>query len=147
MNSFSFREFSHYARLSELSRRVLNAAEQVAVALNHPSVGVGHVLLALLVERRSPMCALLHQCGLNEDRLRHDLLRGDSALLVGMDGILVNALGYAERFGSHGVGTDYLLLAMVGTDDDGSLAAALLREYDADPAEVRARLAAYLRIQ
>ncbi|MBC7809498.1 MAG: hypothetical protein H7175_00020 [Burkholderiales bacterium] len=143
MNSFSLRDFSHYARLSELSRRVLNAAEQVAVALNHPRIGMGHVLLALLVERRSPMCALLHECGLNEDRLRHDLLRGDAVLLIGMDGVLVGALGYAEHFGRHGIGTDHLLLAMTANEHGEGL----LREYDADPDWVRARLEAYLRRQ
>src|SRR5262245_31074730 len=104
-------------RLSELSRRVISAAEQMAAAFHHPTIGLGHLLLALLLETRSPASALLHESGLNEMRLRNGLLKRDPLALINAENVLSQAL--SEISDSHYIGTEHLLLALV-LDVEGS---------------------------
>src|SRR5688572_6046579 len=70
---FSLESIRANARLSELSRRVLNAAEQMAVALDHPVVGVGHLIMALVNERRGVTSSFLKLGGLDADALKKAL--------------------------------------------------------------------------
>ncbi len=126
------------ARLTELSRRVINAAEQLAVALDNPTVGLGHLLLVLLQEERSPISAQLRASGLDEERLRRGLEAGDTALLVSLEVVLNRALAQAESLGSHYTGTEHLLLTLAA-DEAGT---DLLRSYGLDPAEIRRRITA-----
>lgn len=117
------------ARLSELSRRVINAAEQLAVTLDHPTVGIGHLLLMLLLEERSSISTLLRGSGLDETRLRHDLEAGDPVLLVTLETVLGRVLDTAQSMSSHYTGTEHLLLTLAA-DENGVL---LLRRYGLDP--------------
>lgn len=117
------------ARLSELSRRVINAAEQLAVALDHPVVGIGHLLLMLAQERRSPTSRLLHAHGLDESRLRRGLEQRDPLLLHTIEIILSRVPNHVERLGSHFSGTEHLLLTLC-LDQAG---AAMLRAYGLRP--------------
>lgn len=100
------------ARLSELSRRVINAAEQMAIALDHPTVGLGHLLLVLSLETRSPTAVLLQAHGLNPQRLNDGLKMGDPLLLPSIEGLLGRVLEEAEKVGSHYTGTEHLLLTL-----------------------------------
>jgi ATP-dependent Clp protease ATP-binding subunit ClpC len=104
-------------RLSELSRRVISAAEQMAAAFHHPTVGSGHLLLALLLETRSPASMLLQESGLNETRLRNGLLKRDPLALISAANVLNQAI--SETSGSHYIGTEHLLLALM-LDAEGS---------------------------
>jgi ATP-dependent Clp protease ATP-binding subunit ClpA len=124
------------ARLSELSRRVINAAEQLAVTLDHPTVGLGHLLLMLLLEERSSISALLRG-RLDETRLRHELESGDPALLAPLETVLDRVLDTAQSMGSHYTGTEHLLLTLIA-DENG---VALLRRYGLDPDALRNHLA------
>jgi ATP-dependent Clp protease ATP-binding subunit ClpC len=100
-------------RLSELSRRVIYAAEQLAHSLGHADVGIGHLLLVMARESRSQTSPMLLACGLDETRLRDGLARGDALLLVSLDQILNQVRDLVERIGSHYTGTEHLLLALV----------------------------------
>jgi ATP-dependent Clp protease ATP-binding subunit ClpA len=124
------------ARLSELSRRIITAAEQMAVALDHPTVGLGHLLLVMLMEERSPISALLRESGLDESRLREGLDAGESSMLVSIEVVLDQALDQAESLGSHYTGTEHLLLTMTA-DDAGR---DLLHTYGLNPDAIRAQV-------
>lgn len=100
------------ARLSELSRRVLNAAEQQAVKLDHPAVGTGHLLSALVKERRGTTSSILKQGGLDEEKLQKDLMAGRRRLFSDISIVLDDAINQAEKMGSHYVGADHLLFAL-----------------------------------
>ncbi len=113
------------ARLSELSRRVINAAEQMAVALDHPTVGMGHLLLVLSLETRSPTAALLQSHGLSPQHVSEGLKEGDPLLLRSIEGLLSHVLEEAGKVGSHYTGTEHLLLTF--TLDPAGIA--LLRAY------------------
>lgn len=106
----TYNRYSHSARrsarLSELSRRVIAAAEQMAAAFHHPTVGLGHLLLALLLETRSPVSMLLQECGLDEVRVRDGLLERDPLLLVDIEPVLTQALTSGNPYTS----TEHLLL-------------------------------------
>jgi ATP-dependent Clp protease ATP-binding subunit ClpC len=130
----------HDARLSELSRRVMTAAEQLAVALDHPVVGLGHLLLVLLQERRSPTSALLRDSGLDEAALYQRLIRREAPLMVTVEIVLSRVPDHVERLGSHYSGTEHLLLTLC-LDDAG---AHLLRICDLDPDALARRLLAEL---
>ncbi len=124
------------ARLSELSRRLINGAEQIAVTLDHPTVGLGHLLLVMLLEDRSPIAALLRAGGLDEHRLRLELDAANPALLVSLEPVLSRALDTAQRQGSHYTGTEHLLLTLA-LDDDG---AALLYAFGLDAAALASQI-------
>jgi len=129
------------ARLSELSRRVLNAAEQMAVALDHPAVGLGHLLLVLYLEQRSPTSKILRENGLNTNPLRAGLRQRDPGLMLGVEMLLVPAVEQAQSLGSHYTGTEHLLLALVGHEDG----AALLKRCGVKPETIHRELEALLR--
>jgi ATP-dependent Clp protease ATP-binding subunit ClpA len=131
--------YSHHARLSELSRRVIVSAEQRAAALGQP-VGVGHLLLALLAEQRSPAAGMMRACGLDDSRLRAGLDARDALLLVSLEPVLARAPLQAERLGSHYTGTEHLLLALALLP----AGAHALRAYSADADALAARLVASL---
>lgn len=124
------------ARLSELSRRVINAAEQLAVALDHDVVGLGHLLLILLMEERSPTSALLRDAGLKQETLRQQVEAAEAPLLVSVEVVLNRALDQAERLGSHFTGTEHLLLTL--TADEHGIA--LLSHLELDSERLRERL-------
>ncbi len=129
------------ARLTELSRRAITAAEQMAVSLDHPTVGLGHLLLVMLQEERSPVAALLRGAGLDESALRGDLQTGGGDLLVSVEVVLDRALDHAEGVGSHYTGTEHLLLTLT-TDETGR---DLLRRYGIDADDLRGRVQSQLR--
>ncbi len=121
------------ARLSELSRRVMNAAEQLAAELGHPHVGIGHLLLVLAQENRSSTARLLRASGLDETRLQAALASGDPALLESIERMLGGVVDLVERMGSHYTGTEHLLLALLN-DPTGSR---VMRFYGAQPDALR----------
>ncbi len=104
--------YRQHPRFSELSRRGIAGAQQSAAALNHPTVGIGHLLLALLLEARSPAAAALRASALDEACLRARLAAPDPLLLVSIEQALARAPDEAERLGSHYTGTEHLLLAL-----------------------------------
>lgn len=134
---FSLQAARRTARLSELSRRVISSAEQIAVTLDHPTVGLGHLLLALLLEERGPMAALLRASGLDEARLRACLNRRDPLPLESVELVLAQSQDHADNMGSHYTGTEHLLLALALVP----AGAELLRVCGADPAALVAELA------
>jgi ATP-dependent Clp protease ATP-binding subunit ClpA len=131
------------ARLSELSRRVITGAEQMAVAMDHPTVGLGHLLLTIARERRSTISALLIESGLDADRLRADLDAAADPALISVEMVLTDAANHAQALSNHYTGTEHLLLALVG-DESGTR---LLAEYGVDPDLLRARVEQQLRNQ
>lgn len=119
-------------RLSELSRRVLNAAEQRANLLEHNTPAVGHLLLALAQERRGVTASYLQQSGLNIAALEQALERRDESILGNLEAVLSDAIHRAEKLGSHYVGADHLLLSLALLPPGISL----LQQFDVDTDKV-----------
>lgn len=133
---FDLQTAKQVAQLSELSRRVINAAELRAATLEHESVGLGHLLLELAQESRSPTAQVLRDCGLDDERLRQDLEQANPALLITIDSMMAQVIDLVGQVGSHYIGTEHLL-HVLAQDAAGSAA---LRAYGVDPAVLKHRL-------
>jgi ATP-dependent Clp protease ATP-binding subunit ClpA len=129
---FSLETVRANAKISELSRRVLNAAEQRAVALDHPAVGIGHLLWALVNERRGVTSKFLKQSGINHLNLIQALDNRQPHLFISIETVLDEAITQAEKFGSHYVGADHLLLALASM----SVGSAIMVQFEAAPEKI-----------
>jgi ATP-dependent Clp protease ATP-binding subunit ClpA len=121
------------ARLSELSRRVLNAANQLASQRGDPTAGLDHVLLVLAHERRSITSRILDEQGLDEAGLEAILGRccghpevNQAALL---EDVIDQAVDRADQLGTHYTGTEHILLALALNN----YGAQLLEQHYVDP--------------
>lgn len=141
MTELNLQRSRRSARLTELARRVINAAEQLAVAFDHETVGLGHLLLMLLAEKRSLAAKLLTEAGLDEARLRAGLEDKEEPLLVNIEVVLDEAQDIAERAGDHYTGTEHLLLTYT-VDPAGR---ALLKYYGLSPERLYQRLDQHMR--
>jgi ATP-dependent Clp protease ATP-binding subunit ClpA len=140
ITEISVEQAKRVARLSELSRRVLNGAEQIAARMGHKRIGLAHLLLVLARERRSVCAKVLREAGLDDNALETALSKPRPATGGPYEDVIDRAVDRAERFGSHYTGTDHLLLTLA-RDPRG---ARLLRKYHADPRVVVMQLEAML---
>ena len=129
------------ARLSELSRRVLNAAEQLAIKFDHPVIGLGHLLMALSNERRGVTSDFLKQSGLDADRLKTEMSSSSRIVFVSLENVLEEAINQAGKYGSHYLGADHILLALT-LNNEG---AALLIRYEVSVDKVKRLLQKQLK--
>ena len=136
ITEISLEQAKRVARLSELSRRVLNGAEQVAVQMGHRHVGLAHLVLVLARERRSICARLLRESGLDVAALEANLTKTHPATGGMLEDVIDRAVDRAESFGSHYTVTDHLLLALAQTPRG----ARLLRKYGADPQMITQKL-------
>jgi len=115
MTELSLEAAKRTARLSELSRRVLNAAEQLASAENeHQPTRLDHLLLVLAHERRSMSSRILRECGLDLPKLEAVLLnkKDDGLHEAIVEEVIDQAVDRADQLGTHYTGTDHILLAL-----------------------------------
>lgn len=129
------------ARLSEIGKRTLYAAEQSALEMEQARVNLGHLLFALAMERRGVTATILKQGGLNTDNLKHMLRRPTPIIRVSMEQVVFRAVEEAEKFSNHYVGADHLLYAMTLVPN----AVVLLHTFDVDIQKVRRLLDKHLR--
>lgn len=110
---FTLQFLRRNARFSELSRRVLNGAERLSISHDHPTIGIGHLLLALVTEQRGAASRALSESGLNRDQLRHDVEQGNTELLISIENVLNQAVEISEQRSNHYTGTEHLMLALI----------------------------------
>lgn len=138
---FSLETVRANAKLSELSRRVLNAAEQHAVKMDHPVVGIGHLMYALIRERRGITSKILAQSGLDNEALHAALLGRNPQLFYSIEEVLDEAITQAEKLGTHYVGADHLLLALTLHHKS----TVLLQTFSASPDKINRLITKHLR--
>lgn len=129
VTEISIEDAKRTARLSELSRRVLNAAWQLAGA--EAVAGLEHLLLVLVRERRSPASQLLREHGLDPAVLEAALARRSNFLEQedSLEDVIDQAVNRADQLGTHYTGTDHILLALA----QHRHGARLLRQYGVQP--------------
>lgn len=140
ITEISIEQAKRVARLSELSRRVLNGAEQIAEKMGHKHVGLAHLLLVLARERRSVCARVLREAGLDDAALEANLIKPRPATGGMLEDVIDRAVDRAESFGSHYTGTDHLLLSLA-SDPRG---ARLLHKYGADSQLIVQQMRDYL---
>jgi ATP-dependent Clp protease ATP-binding subunit ClpC len=127
--------------MSELARRVVHTAETTALDYHHPYPGMGHLALALAQERRSPTAALLRANGLDSVGLAEALEAGEFYLLLNVELVLIGASVLSLREGSHYIGTEHLLLALV-VEENGAY---VMRRHRANVSGLYQHLKAHFR--
>lgn len=121
MTEFNLEAVRRNPRFSELARRVINAAESYSLALDHETIGVGHLLLALRYEQRGSIAQILTRNGFDVHALTADLERHAPSLLTSAEPIFELSLESAERHSNHYTGTEHLLLAILSLPDSDGL--------------------------
>jgi Clp amino terminal domain, pathogenicity island component len=145
------------AWVGKLGRRagdLLARADGAAAGLGHDYVGTEHLLLGLLAEREQIAAHALLAAGVEEQGVRARAVaqlgerppRAWAALGVRpeLKRALALAREWAEHFGHRQIGSEHLLLGLLGVPDAGAVR--ILESLGAPPARVRGRLAELLGI-
>jgi ATP-dependent Clp protease ATP-binding subunit ClpC len=131
-------------RFTQRARRVLSLAHQEAEHFRQPTINTEHLLLGLILEEGGVASRVLHDLGLDIDRLREVVerlggfgtytdLRID--LSNGTQKVLEDAIDEARRMGHHYISTEHLLLAIVLSTEDK--AGEVLRKLGITPEQIR----------
>jgi ATP-dependent Clp protease ATP-binding subunit ClpC len=131
-------------RFTQRARRVLSLAHQEAEHFRQPTINTEHLLLGLMLEEGGVASRVLHDLGLDVERLREVVeklggfgtytdLRID--LSTGTQKVLEDAIEEAHRMGHHYISTEHLLLAIAQTLEDK--AADVLRKLGITPEQIR----------
>lgn len=135
-----------FERYTEKARRAIFFARYEASQLGSPEIDTEHLLLGLLRENKS-LFPWSHNVT-DQIRKRVEALTPvrektstavDLPLTTAAKRVLHFAKEEADRLAHKHIGTEHLLLGLL--DEDGGLAAQLLRGYGADDAELRKRFA------
>ena len=112
-------------RFTARARRVLSLAHQEAERLNQEKVGTEHLLLGLIQEDGGVASRVLHDLGMEDDRIQEIIERltdrnieKPTQIELGADTQLVleSAIEEARRMGHHYIGTEHLLLGLVNAN-------------------------------
>jgi len=134
-------------RFTERARRVLMLAQEEAKRLDDPYIGTEHLLLGLVQEERGVAARVLRDLGVSSFQVRRlveDNARGTGGRVRGQatgltprtKRVIERAVDEARRMNHQYIGTEHLLLGLVGEDD--GLAVKVLANLGADLDEVRA---------
>jgi hypothetical protein len=140
---------SVWERFTERARRVVFFAQEEAARLGENHVGTEHLLLGLTRDNDTPAARILDRLGVPQARLRSEIVgrltRGPGNL--GQDMQLTPqakrsidlAIEEARRSGNHYIGTEHLLLGLIGEEE--GLGGKVLRRLGADLQRARTILA------
>jgi ATP-dependent Clp protease ATP-binding subunit ClpC len=134
-------------RFTERARKVLMLAQDEAKRLSDSYIGTEHLLLGLLQEERGVASRVLRDMGVDPFQIRKTIeqssLRGANraraqqaqGLTPRTKRVIERALGEAKQMNHAYIGTEHLLLGLIG--EGGGLAVEALRELDLDLDDVR----------
>ena len=139
-----------FERYTEKARRVIFFARYEASQFGSPYIESEHLLLGLLREQEGLAARTLHDLGLDEARVRDDVVARDGRrdpLAAGRlpfaplaRDALVGAQTWADRWGHPTIGTEHVLVGVL--DEPGSVAVRLLADSGHAPAAVAEELCA-----
>jgi len=131
---------SVWGRFTLRARRVVFFAQEEAARLGENDVGTEHLLLGLTRESDTPAARILDRLGVPQARLRSEIegqvtrgpgnLGQEMRLTPQAKRSIDFAIEEARRSGNHYIGTEHLLLGLIGEED--GLGGKVLRELGAD---------------
>ena len=136
-----------FSRFTQRARQSLSMAQEEARRLNHGYIGTEHLLLGLLREEEGIASRVLTDMGLSVAQVRRAVERmvgrgehasGSLELAEQTKRVIELAVQEAKRLDHQYIGTEHLLLALIGSPD--SVAAALLHELNVNREILRRRV-------
>ncbi len=125
--------------LTDRAKRVMKRAQDEQARLGHPLLSAEHILLGLLGDRRGMSSFVLRELHVKEGALaeqaRGELERAAPNPVIGEEAVVRAAQRWAEELKQVSVGTEHLLLALIGS---GSAAARWLADAGVLETEARA---------
>jgi len=139
-----------WQRFTERARRLVSFAQEEAERLGENPVGTAHLLLGLIRERDSVSARVLERLGISLDRVRMELEQRanprdtppgeERPLSPRSERVIELAYEEARRLHNNYVGTEHLLLALIGEGE--GVAARILESLGASLERTRRELAA-----
>jgi len=130
-------------RFTQRARRVLSLAHQEAERTRQGMIGTEHLLLGLLEEEGGVAGRVLHELGLESERMREIVARvsgegnyrgGKIELAPDTQQVLEFAIDEARRMGHQYIGTEHILLGLVRFEGAGM---GILRKLGVTPDQIR----------
>jgi ATP-dependent Clp protease ATP-binding subunit ClpC len=130
-------------RFTQRARRVLSLAHQEAERSRQNKIGTEHLLLGLMEEEGGVAGRVLRELGMDSDRMREMVERvagsggyvgGKIELAPETQQVLEQAVEEARRLGHHYIGTEHILLGLVGGE---GTAMDVLRKLGVTPDQIR----------
>ncbi len=135
-------------KFTKRARRVLTFAQEEATRLNHNYIGTEHLLLGLLREEEGMAAKVLHDLGVEQNRVRQvieDIVgRGQApagarlSLTPRTKRVIELAVDEARRLGHQYIGTEHLLLGLVREGD--GIAVTVLKSLNVSPDKIRTQM-------
>jgi ATP-dependent Clp protease ATP-binding subunit ClpC len=131
-------------KFTQRARQVLSFAQQEAERLRHSTIGTEHLLLGLMKEEGGVAGRVLHELGLDIDRVEEVITRltgtgnerpAKLELSPGTQRALELAIEEARKMGHHYIGTEHLLLGLVSLGE--GVALDVLRKLGVTPEQIR----------
>jgi len=130
-------------RFTQRARRVLSLAHQEAERARRSQIGTEHLLLGLMEEEGGVAGRVLRELGMDSDRMREivervagsgDYTGGKIELAPETQQVLEQAVEEARRLGHHYIGTEHILLGLIGSE---GTAMDVLRKLGVTPDQIR----------
>lgn len=125
--------------LTDRARRAMERAREEQRRLGHPRLAAEHILLGLLGDRAGLSAFVLRELKAKEgdlaERARIELERAAPDPVVGEDTVVSAAQQWADTLKQVSVGTEHLLLALIGS---GGAASRWLQDAGVGEADARA---------
>jgi len=112
-----------FDRFTKRARRVLTAAHEEAIRLNHNYIGTEHLLLGLVREENGVAVRVLRELNVDPQQVREMIertvgrgqhaIQGKLSLTPRTKRVIELAVDEARRMGHHYIGTEHLLLGIV----------------------------------
>jgi len=131
-------------RFTQRAKQVLSLAHEEAERLRHPAIGTEHLLLGLMKEEGGVAGRVLHELGLEVERVEEVITRLTGTgqelptrleLSPGTQRALEFAVEEARKMGHHYIGTEHLLLGLVSLGE--GVALDVLRKLGVTPEQIR----------
>lgn len=115
-----------FDRFTDRSKKVLGLAQQEAQHFNSECISTEHLLLALLVENEGLAATAMKNSGITQDQIRNKIGVGKPTVAIGklpltpsVKAVLNSAVGHALELGHNYIGTEHLLMGVLGAGEPG----------------------------
>jgi ATP-dependent Clp protease ATP-binding subunit ClpA len=137
-----------FERFTDGARNAVVLARMEALVLRHPYIGTEHLLLGITIEQEGLAARVLASLGITAERVREQVVRivttpnqvssEQIPFTPHAKRVLELALREGLRLGTNQIGTEHILLGLLGEEDGGAVG--ILVELEVDAETIRAQL-------